>query len=142
MNANEHTRAAVLALALILIVPCFAYGDKIELKNGQVFEGSIIREEDKRIQLKLDGSGARLWFSRDQILSIEKSSIPEVDSVPEDVPKARVVDPDDDEARAHKLLDSLKGRSVVEEKKKGVPASPFLGAANAAVTIEVFSDYQ
>ena len=55
-----------------LSVPTLANADTIKMKNGQVYKGVITAEEDERVQLKMDGTGARIWFSRDQILSFEK----------------------------------------------------------------------
>lgn len=130
------------ALTLILIVPCSAFGDKIELKNGEAFEGKIIAEEDERIQLKLDESGARLWFSRDQISSVEKSSGDEDDSTPDDNKKAPADSPDNDEARAQKLLDSLKKQRTADQQEMAPPEPPVIGPEYAAVTIEAFIDYQ
>lgn len=131
-----------LALTVILIVPCSAFGDKIELKNGEAFEGNIIAEEEERIQLKLDSSGACLWFSRDQISSIEKSSDPEDDSTADDNKKAPADSPDDDEARAQKLLDSLKKQQTADEQEMALPEPPVIGPESAPVTIEAFMDYQ
>jgi len=142
---NKRLYQAAVVLALVLLVPFSAFGDRLELENGQVFEGEIIDEEDERVQLKLDGSGARLWFSRDQISSLQKSSPSDSDSAQEDqedVEIAPAAAPEDDEARAQKLLDRLKERPQPAGQETALPEPPVIGAEYAAVTIEVFTDYQ
>ena len=89
-----------------------AGADVIKLKNGQVHEGKISAEEDKRVQFKLDSSGVRLWFMRDQIVSIENTDPDEEDedSVDEDSEdesaksEEKASDLEDDAARARRLM--------------------------------------
>jgi hypothetical protein len=127
---------------LLLILPFPAHGDRIELKNGQAYEGALIEEREERIQLKLDGSGARLWFSRDQISSIETDASAEASPAPEDARGTQLAEPEDDKARARELLNQLRERSVVSGGETVLAAAPFKGEANAPVTITVFTDYQ
>jgi hypothetical protein len=141
-DTKKYIYAAAFVLSLLFATPLSAYGDRIELSNGQTFEGTIIGEESGRVQLKLDNNGARLWFSRDRILSIEKNSTPEADSMRDDIRKTPAVNLDDDKARAQKLLDNLREQPASGDKSMALPASPFIGAENAVVTIVVFSDYQ
>ncbi len=134
--------AIALGLGLLLIRPFPAHGDRIELKNGQAYEGAIIGEREERVQLKLDGSGARLWFSRDQISSIETDASTEASPAVEDARKTQVAEPLDDKARAQELLKQLRERYAISDGETVLIAPPFKGDANAPVTITVFIDYQ
>ena len=104
----------ILKLALLFSVFIASTGsvvaDSLTLNSGQIYKGEITAEEEERIQIKLENSGVRLWFSRDQILDFEKMSPEE----PEDEEKTEP-DPvgdssllDDDVARAQVLLKKMR----------------------------------
>lgn len=112
-------KPTVLSFVLIAVAH-FAYADTLTLKNGQVHKGEIMAEEDERIQIKLDSSGVRLWFLRDQVLSFEKKE-PETDkddsqenkSVPNDASPAL----DEDVIRAREMLEKLRKKQSNDPKK-------------------------
>ncbi len=99
------------------------FADTITLTNGQTHQGEITAEEETRIQIKLETSGVRIWFSRDQIATIEKSApekrdekeaketrIPSKESSDEDV--------DDDVKRARELLEKWRSEPRPERRPK------------------------
>ena len=114
----------ILVAFVIVVVSTSAGADIIKLKSGQVHEGEITAEEDKRVQLKLDSSGVRLWFMRDQILSIEKTAPDEEDEEDEDEnakPEGNdAPDLEDDAARARRLLEKMRNEAsnAAKQKKK------------------------
>ncbi len=96
-----------------------AEADIITLKNEQTYEGKITAEEEARVQIRLEGSGARLWFSRDQILSLEKTESDEGDEQGKaastgDSPPAL----DDDVARAQEMLEEMRKQTKPRQYKK------------------------
>ena len=80
MSSVRLLSLLVLVIFLGAAVSPFAIADTIRLKNGRVHKGTITAEEDKRVQLKIAGSGVRIWFLRDQITSMERAE-PEVEAV-------------------------------------------------------------
>jgi hypothetical protein len=48
--------------------------DIVKLKSGQIHKGAVTAEEEGRVQFTLEGSGVRVWFQKDQIVSLEKDS--------------------------------------------------------------------
>ena len=110
--------------ALVLFVPSAlsnpASADTLTLKSGQVHKGEITAEEEERIQIKLESSGVRLWFSRDQISSYERTK-PEVEEKDKENTGSSSTDQlalDDDVARARKMLEKLR-----EEQLKAPPVN-------------------
>ncbi|GAB4347239.1 MAG: hypothetical protein Kow0099_29150 [Candidatus Abyssubacteria bacterium] len=84
------------------------YADTIKLKDGHTYKGIITSEEEDRIQIKLEGSGARIWFARDQISSIKKST-PEQEAQKEPEAEEQQGEVLDEEMqRAQELLDKLR----------------------------------
>ncbi|RJP70936.1 MAG: HEAT repeat domain-containing protein [Candidatus Abyssobacteria bacterium SURF_17] len=116
-------RKITLMMAVMLCsatLSSLAVADTITLKTGQKYEGDIIAEEEERIQLKMDGSGARVWFSRDQIASMAKAEPTATDNTssgPEgSSPDAAVVD--DEVERARELLNKMREQSKETPDKK------------------------
>ena len=113
----------IFAAFVIVVVSTSAGADIIKLKNGQVHEGEITTEEDKRVQLKLDSSGVRLWFMRDQIVSIENTDPDEEDEDSEDESaesEEEASDLEDDATRARRLLEKMReeASNATKPKKK------------------------
>lgn len=102
-----------------VIVSGLASADVITLKSGQTHTGTITAEEEERIQIKLEKSGVRLWFLRDQILSFEKTE-PEEDSEEgmaqsdEESPVALA----DDVVRAQEMLEKMREQAKNPQYKK------------------------
>ena len=109
----------LLAFAFIVITS-FAAADTLKLSSGQVHKGTITAEEDDRIQIKLENSGVRLWFPRDQVLSFDKTDRKEAGEAEEkgnpesDAPK---LDIEDDVERARQMLEELRQQQLNEPKK-------------------------
>lgn len=123
-----------------------AVSDTIKLKNGDTYKGTVTAEEDERVQMKLDGSGVRVWFSRDQISSLEKPAEEETSgSESAGDPSASEEGVDDEMLRARELLEKL--RNQPKDAGDGTSAGEFekppcKGPENAPVTITVYNDYQ
>lgn len=110
---------SVLSLAL-LSAPSAA--DTVKLKSGQVHKGAVTAEEEDRIQLKLEGSGVRIWFQKDQIANLEK------DLGKADTPKKETPAPEeppagatDDVIRAKELLRKLREQPELNNNQKPAP---------------------
>ncbi|NQU08134.1 MAG: hypothetical protein HQ583_06195, partial [Candidatus Abyssubacteria bacterium] len=106
---------------VIVVVSTSAGADIVKLKNGQVHEGKITAEEDKRVQFKLDSSGVRLWFMRDQIVSIENTDPDEEDEDSEDESaktEEEASDLEDDATRAKRLLEKMRKETSNTTKPK------------------------
>ena len=104
----------IFSMLLSHLISFAASADIITLTDGQTYEGEITAEEDERVQIKLDGSGARLWFPRDQISSIEatESEEEEWESEEEDaLPSDDSSEEDDDTKRARQLLEEMRKQS-------------------------------
>jgi len=69
----KKTLLAAFLFFVVTVLSGSVRADVITMNNGQTHEGKITAEEQDRVQIKLGDSGVRLWFSRDQILSIEKT---------------------------------------------------------------------
>jgi hypothetical protein len=134
-----------------------AGADTIKLKNGQVFEGLITAEESGRVQLKIAESGVQIWFPRDQISSLEKTSSQEGIQSKGDSNKPDTAGLDEDAVRARELLKKMReqpsngfeknkssatGLGTGKQKNTDSSVLLFKGSENARVTITVFSDYQ
>lgn len=118
-------KKTILSITVIL-VSFFLFGhsaaaDSITLKNGQVYEGKITAEEEGRIQVKLKGSGARLWFSRDQVREYKKSNPDKSEEKDADGtnPEDTSASPEDDVARAQALLDKIRAERPEISKSNG-----------------------
>ncbi len=112
-----------LSALVLLFLGAFAdpaYTDTVTLKSGQIHKGEIIAEEEERIQIKLERSGVRLWFSRDQISSYERTE-PTAEQKEKESTGNSSTDQlalDDDVARARKMLEKLR-----EEQLKAPPVN-------------------
>lgn len=120
--------ALILLTIFCIVAPTSAAADTVKLKSGQVHEGVITAEEEERVQLKLEGSGVRIWFDNDQILSIEITE-PEESSPENDDPDDSASDTtglDDDATRARKLLEKMREQSknAASEKKNKINVKP------------------
>ncbi|MBI4832557.1 MAG: HEAT repeat domain-containing protein [Candidatus Lindowbacteria bacterium] len=125
--------AAVLSFAAFLFSSSpVVNADTIKMKNGDTHQGKITAEEETRVQMKIEGSGARVWFMREQILSLEKDA-------PEGTPDAgngTVADPPadtaaatgdgDDVTRAQELLEKMRQqpKDTPTTKKKLTNSAP------------------
>ncbi len=122
-----------LAVFFIVAVSSPAHADVIKLKSGQSHEGEITAEEEGRVQIKLATSGVRLWFSRDQISSLEKTeSDKDSEEDAESDEEGSPIAADDDASRAREMLEKMraeakepqyKSKRNQKSSKKGAPAS-------------------
>ena len=114
-------------LFFIFIAPTgSARADSLTLNSGQIYEGKITAEEEGRIQIKLENSGVRLWFSREQVLDFEKTK-PEEPEDEEKTEPAPVDDSsllDDDVARARALLKKMRAEQPDVPKLNGKNKKP------------------
>jgi hypothetical protein len=115
----------ILKLIIILISTVAlghsAAADTITLKSGQVHKGVITAEEAGRVQIKLESSGVRLWFSRDQILDYEVLNPKKPKDKEETKPEpadAESSSLDDDVARAQALLEKIRAEQPNNPKLK------------------------
>jgi hypothetical protein len=69
---RQSFRALLLAAALLLGLasPAFA-GDKVTLKDGRVFEGTITREDAGYVWIKVSSGGMEMFFSPEQVAKVE-----------------------------------------------------------------------
>jgi len=153
----------LLTIFLVLIAAASASADTIKLKNGQAFEGVITAEESERVQMKVSKSGVQIWFTRNQILSLDKATANDKPTPKRNVQsketsdKADTTGLDEDAIRARELLKKMREQPSVGpekennlvtspntgERKETLPSgAPFKGLENARVSITVFSDYQ
>jgi hypothetical protein len=125
MRKSFYLLAFLIFLGVALVSDVAA--DTITLSNGQSYTGEITAEEDDRVQIKLDGSGARLWFSRDNIESIETveqeqdmEDAEEEESISENAEDTDDEDLDEDTRRAKELLRKMREQSgeITTNKKK------------------------
>lgn len=65
-------RALGAALFAAIFFPRFAFADQVHLKNGSVLEGTITKETDQYVEVRL--AYGTVKFARDSILKIEKAS--------------------------------------------------------------------
>jgi len=125
-----------VSVLVVFIAPAIVNADIIALKDGHTHTGVVTAEEEQRVQIKLDGSGVRIWLSRDQISSIEKSA-PEDEGKSYDIPSAESDVPENDEiARARELLKKIReqpGDSKKKKKKKSANPVKNAGTEPAAV---------
>ncbi|MBI2923321.1 MAG: hypothetical protein HYY18_19870 [Planctomycetes bacterium] len=70
---NLTLRPALCAL-LFLASTLTAAADKVTLKDGRVYEGAVVEENDKSVKIRT--ARATLTFPRDQVASIERTSSP------------------------------------------------------------------
>jgi len=115
-------------LALVTVAfPPLAICDVIKLKSGQTYKGLVTAEEKDRVQVKLEDTGTRIWFSRDQIESIEKSAAKEEPKKDESEKQAdkqedkQAASPDaaaDDVSRARELLKKMREQQSEEAANK------------------------
>lgn len=75
-------RKIVLVLFLLLVFAAPVLADRIVLKDGRVLEGKIVREDASSVTISLKLGEAT--FGRDQIESIEYSSVEKAESSKED----------------------------------------------------------
>jgi hypothetical protein len=131
---------AAVILGILLAFPVLANADALKMKDGQIHKGVITAEEPGRVQLRLEGSGVRVWFSRDQILSIENVGENQEEegssgqSTESEEPVA-----DDEVARARELLRKIREQSSspkkeAKEDKTSEPAKQALSAEPAVTT--------
>lgn len=112
----------LLAFAFIVITSSAA-ADTLKLNSGQVHKGTITAEEDDRIQIKLESSGVRLWFPRDQVLSFDKTERKEDGEAEEEDENgnsesgASQLGLEDDVERARQMLEELRQQQLNEPKK-------------------------
>jgi HEAT repeat protein len=123
----KHLSVCLLITALLFISSSSLHADTIKMKNGASHKGEITAEEDKRVQMKIEGSGARIWFMRDQALSIEKDNPKKTPEGAKDDKSGQPSDKaptSDDVARAQELLDKMREqpKDVTTTKKK--PTKP------------------
>lgn len=127
-------RKYLLVLSFLAFVfsafPSLAICDVIKLKNGQTYKGTVTAEEKDRVQVKLEDTGTRIWFSRDQIGSLEKSAAKEEPKKgepekqadkQEDKQPASQDAATDDVSRARELLKKMREQQIEEaaaNKKK------------------------
>ncbi|MBI5115372.1 HEAT repeat domain-containing protein [Candidatus Poribacteria bacterium] len=121
---------AILSFTVFFLISLSsAHGDIIKMKNGAAHKGEITAEEDKRVQMKIEGSGARIWFMRDQVLSIEKDSPKETTQGAvndKSDPPSDKASTGDDVARAQELLDKMREQpkeTPTTKKKSTKPTS-------------------
>jgi HEAT repeat protein len=135
--------ATVIAMAIFgLVFSPSLWADTVKLKSGQTYKGTITSEEEDRIQIKLEGSGARIWFARDQIVSLKKATPEqEAQEQSEDVDEEAGEQKEgvgDETLRAQELLDKLRNEvkdPSLPKPKKRVAAKntePELDTATAA----------
>jgi len=128
-------KKALLAAFLFFVVTVLSgsvRADVITMNNGQVHEGKITAEEQDRVQIKLEDSGVRLWFSRDQILSVEKTESDEDPEKEKAEPESNEETPialDDDVARAKEMLDKMREQAkneppVIKKKNRTSSTKP------------------
>lgn len=133
-------KKALLAAFLFFVVTVLSgsvRADVITMNNGQIHEGKITAEEQDRVQIKLEDSGVRLWFSREHILSVEKAESDEDPEKEKAEPESNEETPialDDDVARAREMLEKMREQAksappVVKKKNhtsftKSPPPSP------------------
>lgn len=111
---------SVLFLTCIFLFQFSASSDTIKLKSGQVHEGEITAEDGDRVQLKLEGSNVRLWFPREQIESVERTTPrKKTDERKRDAGKGSDAHLDDDVTRARELLEKMR-----QEEKRGSDKLP------------------
>lgn len=69
---RESLRGLLLAAVLILglVAPAMA-GDKVTLKDGRTFEGTITREENGYVWMKVSSGGMEMFFAPGDITSVE-----------------------------------------------------------------------
>lgn len=147
---RKHIISLIL-LAFLLGMPAFARADLVKLKNDQIYKGTITADEEDRIQIKLEGSGVRVWFQKDQIASMEKSPQEKSESEKEDEATADSSDEtdteglSDDVVRARALLKKLRQESDASGKAKqptynvidSTPAAPESSVQSSASTSEI-----
>ena len=72
---RESLRSLILALAMLLALACPALaGDKVTLKDGRVFEGTITREDAGYVWIKVSSGGMEMFFSPDQVSKVERDA--------------------------------------------------------------------
>ena len=123
--SNNILKIALLFFVLIAFTGSAA-ADSVTLNSGQNYEGEITVEEEGRIQIKLENSGVRLWFSRDQILDFEKTN-PEKPGGEEKAETDQGDDSpplDDDVARAQELLKKMRAEQPDVPKLNGKNKKP------------------
>lgn len=64
-------RAAFRIAVLLMAVAAVCHADKVTLKDGRVYEGVVLSEDDATIKIKT--SRATLTFRKDQVESVERS---------------------------------------------------------------------
>ncbi len=121
-------------LSVLLFFPASVHADVVKLKDGQAHQGTITAEEEERIQLKLEGNGARIWFQKDQIESIERDSEKEEEQKEEKGESpATSEDASDDITRARELLKKMREQPQANRlKQSSSPASTESNEASAA----------
>ncbi len=117
-NLLIHT---LLAVALLAITG-FATADTLTLKNGHIHHGKITAEEEGRIQIKLENSGVRLWFPRNQVLEFAVDE-PAADEEEQETRPEAYNSPaglEDDVERARQMLEELRQQQLntLPKKKK------------------------
>jgi hypothetical protein len=117
---SRYVNIFIFSAVFTFAAQSFATADTIKLKSGQTHEGVITAEEEERVQLKMEGSGVRLWFSRDQILSLEKTAPEREPEQKGDSDKSatETADLDEDAARARELLRKMREESEERARKK------------------------
>jgi hypothetical protein len=124
MISGKILKFAVLFFVFVAFTGSAA-ADTLTLSSGQVYKGKITAEEEGRIQIKLESSGVRLWFSRDQILDFNKTNPEKPEDEEKAKPKPTSDSPplDEDVARARALLEKMRAEqpdaSKLKNNKKG-----------------------
>jgi hypothetical protein len=124
-----------LSISLLAILASRSDADVIKLKSGQTHKGAITAEEEDRVQLKLEGSGVRIWFQRDQIASLEKDGKSEkkTENAAAKEEEENVEGLSEDMIRARELLKKLREQPAQNTTKK-------TSASNEPVPIETTTE--
>src|SRR5262245_19635648 len=75
---RQIIRTVALALALLLLALPAIASDKITLKDGRSFEGTVLREESGYVwfKVKVGGLENQMLFKPDEISKLEKDTAP------------------------------------------------------------------
>jgi len=132
----RYVTLIALLVFFCVVVPMPSSSDTIKLENGQTFEGEITAEEDGRVQMKVAETGVRIWFSRDQIASLDKLTSEKKTESEKETVTSTTVGLDDDVVRARELLEKLrrepKENQKPEKKVRNKQADDNQNAADAA----------
>ncbi|RJP19914.1 MAG: HEAT repeat domain-containing protein [Candidatus Abyssobacteria bacterium SURF_5] len=123
---HKGLTSSLLFASFLFVHPFSADADLVKLKSGQVHKGAVTAEEEDRVQLKLEGSGVRIWFQKDQIAALERDS-KKADDPPKEDPQSEQ-EPNteglsEDVVRARELLEKLRAQPELATTNRNKPRS-------------------